>query len=120
MVLLLLNLGIKYLIRGNKAYDQIFLIKNVLLIELIEAVCVISINLIIPLSAALYGASPIFILLADLLFLNYFFSKNNQTTLYKRIFLYCLSIIPSFLLSIIITNFLFGLGGIQNAVMFYF
>ena len=95
-----------------------------IIFEIVEFITVFLIQFLVILSAILYVLGPIFIFLVDLIVINLTYKKIEKDKTYKSlakiIFLFIIVSICSFLISIIITNHLFSLFGIPNAISLYF
>ena len=96
-------------------------LKVAVIIEIMQIVTVFSTMFLVVLSAILYVIGPILILLVDLIviYLTYEKKKNEKTYLFmiKIIILFLIASISSFILSIFLTDALFYLFGISDALI---
>ncbi|TFF89373.1 MAG: hypothetical protein EU549_00885 [Promethearchaeota archaeon] len=119
----LLYLGLYIFIRDRKSIKLKEILKISLIIEALEALVIFLINFLVVFSAILCVIGPAFIFLVDLTTLYLFLSNKEEFskfTILKTPIVFIIVSIPSFLMSIFLTEGIFYLFGVPNAVIFYF
>lgn len=119
LVFVLLYLGLFLLFRDKEKVDRKILLESTIFIEIVSVI--ISFNSIfLYMGAILIFASYILFPLGELVVLYLKYYKKGEISEFKVIFLYLISCVPAFIISIYLADVIFALMGIPDAFMFHY